>query len=95
MPLAAPLILPFAELAGITIAGLGMAAASKKVSDFISDNPETSTQILTMLVPGGQGLNALFKKKASVTLEDVEDMTDEEAQDLSDEDIAGVMNEAG
>ena len=54
MPLAAPLILPFAELAGITIAGLGMAAASKKVSDFISDNPEISTQILTTLVPGGQ-----------------------------------------
>jgi hypothetical protein len=95
MPLAAPLILPFAELAGITIAGLGMAAASKKVSDFISDNPETSTQILTMLVPGGQGLNALFKKKASVTLEDVEDMTDEEAADLSKEDKAEIMKEVG
>ena len=102
MPLAAPLILPFAELAGITIAGLGMAAASKKVSDFISENPEISDHILTSLkqsrsvtAPGGVGLNALFKKKASVTLEDVEDMTDEEAQDLSDEDIAGVMNEAG
>jgi len=95
MPLAAPLILPFAELAGITIAGLGMAAASKKVSDFISDNPETSTQILTMLVPGGQGLNALFKKKASVTLEDIEDMTDEEAQNLSKEDKAEIMKEVG
>ena len=95
MPLAAPLILPFAELAGITIAGLGMAAASKKVSDFISDNPETSAQILTMLVPGGQGLNALFKKKASVTLEDVENMTDEEAADLSKEDKAEIMKEVG
>ena len=95
MPLAAPLILPFAELAGITIAGLGMAAASKKVSDFISDNPETSMQILTMLVPGGQGLNTLFKKKASVTLEDVEDMTDEEAQNLSKEDKAKIMKEVG
>ena len=95
MPLAAPLILPFAELAGITIAGLGMAAASKKVSDFISANPETSMEILNMIVPGSKGLETLFKKKASVTLEDVENMTDEEAQDLSDEDIAGVMNEAG
>ena len=37
MPLAAPLILPFAELAGITIAGLSMAAASQKISDFISE----------------------------------------------------------
>jgi hypothetical protein len=70
MPLAAPLILPFAELAGITIAGLGMAAALKKVSDFISDNPEISTQILTTLVPGGVGLNALFKKKAKEDSDD-------------------------
>ena len=57
MPLAAPLILPFAELAGITIAGLGMAAASEKVSDFISDNPEISMEILTNIIPGGIGLN--------------------------------------
>jgi hypothetical protein len=71
MPLAAPLILPFAELAGITIAGLGMAAALKKVSDFISDNPEISTQILTTLVPGGVGLNALFKDKDAPSKKDI------------------------
>jgi hypothetical protein len=71
MPLAAPLILPFAELAGITIAGLGMAAASKKVSDFISNNPEISTQILTTLVPGGVGLNALFKDKDAPSTKDI------------------------
>jgi hypothetical protein len=71
MPLAAPLILPFAELAGITIAGLGMAAALKKVSDFISDNPEISTQILTTLVPGGVGLNALFKDKDAPSTKDI------------------------
>jgi hypothetical protein len=71
MPLAAPLILPFAELAGITIAGLGIAAASKKVSDFISDNPEISTQILTTLVPGGVGLNALFKDKDAPSTKDI------------------------
>jgi hypothetical protein len=71
MPLAAPLILPFAELAGITIAGLGMAAASKKVSDFISENPEISTQILTTLVPGGVGLNALFKDKDAPSTKDI------------------------
>ena len=95
MPLAAPLILPFAELAGITIAGLGMAAASKKVSDFISANPEASMEILNMIVPGSKGLETLFKKKASVTLEDVEDMTDEEAQNLSKEDKAEIMKEVG
>jgi len=95
MPLAAPLILPFAELAGITIAGLSMAAASQKVSDFISDNPELSKQILTTLLPGGVGLNTLFKKEAGITLEDVEEMTDEEAADLSKEDKAKIMKEVG
>ena len=95
MPLAAPLILPFAELAGITIAGLGMAATSQKVGDFISDNPELSKQILTTLLPGGVGLNTLFKKEAGITLEDVEEMTDEEAADLSKEDKAEIMKEVG
>ena len=95
MPLAAPLILPFAQLAGITIAGLGMAAASEKISDFISDNPELSKQILTTLLPGGVGLNTLFKKEAGITLEDVEEMTDEEAADLSKEDKAEIMKEVG
>ena len=71
MPLAAPLILPFAELAGITIAGLGMAAASKKVSDFISDNPEISMEILTTLIPGGVGLNTLFKDKDAPSTKDI------------------------
>jgi hypothetical protein len=71
MPLAAPLILPFAELAGITIAGLGMAAASQKVSDFISENPEISMEILTTLVPGGVGLNALFKDKDAPSTKDI------------------------
>ena len=93
--IAAPLILPFAELAGITIAGLGMAAASQKVGDFISDNPELSKQILTTLLPGGVGLNTLFKKEAGITLEDVEEMTDEEAADLSKEDKAKIMKEVG
>ena len=95
MPLAAPLILPFAQLAGITIAGLGMAAASQKVGDFISENPELSKQILITLVPGGAGLNTLFKKEAGITLEDLDEMTDEEAADLSKEDKAGIMKEVG
>ena len=95
MPLAAPLILPFAQLAGITIAGLGMAAASEKISDFISDNPELSKQILITLVPGGAGLNTLFKKEAGITLEDLDEMTDEEAADLSKEDKAEIMKEVG
>lgn len=95
MPLAAPLLIPFAEAVGLSIAGLGAIEIGKKVQDFISDNPETSTQILNMIVPGSKGLETLFKKKATISLEDVEDMTDEEAADLSKEDKAEIMKEVG
>ena len=102
MIIAAPLLIPFAKAAGLTIAGLGAIEIGKKVQSFVDNNPEVSSEILTslkdsllMTLPGGQGLGTLFKKKASVTLEDVEDMTDEEAADLSKEDKAKIMKEVG
>jgi len=102
MIIAAPLLIPFAKAAGLTIAGLGAIEIGKKVQSFVDNNPEVSSEILTslkdsllMTLPGGMGLNTLFKKKASVTLEDVEDMTDEEAADLSKEDKAEIMKEVG
>ena len=63
MPLAAPLILPFAELAGITIAGLGMAAASKKVSDYIRQNPDESKEIIKFISPSAAGIMNVFEKR--------------------------------
>jgi len=102
MIIAAPLLIPFAKAAGLTIAGLGAIEIGKKVQSFVDNNPEVSSEILTslkdsllMTLPGGMGLNTLFKKKASVTLEDVENMTDEEAADLSKEDKAEIMKEVG
>ena len=46
MPLAAPLILPFAEAVGITAAGLGIIELSKKVNDYIRQNPDESKEII-------------------------------------------------
>ena len=40
MILAAPLVIPFAEAVGISIATLGMAKAADMVNDYIQENPE-------------------------------------------------------
>ena len=71
MQLAAHHILPLAALAGITIAGGGMAAASEKMSDFSADHPEISMESLTTLIPGGTGLNSLFKDKDAPSTKDI------------------------
>ena len=51
MILAAPLVIPFAEAVGISIATLGMAKAADMVNDYIQENPEKSAMILKTLVP--------------------------------------------
>ena len=77
MIIAAPLLIPFATAVGLPIAGLGAIEIGKKVQDFVDNNPEVSMEILTslkdsllMTAPGGQGLNALFKKKAKEDSDD-------------------------
>ena len=57
MPLAAPLILPFAEAVGITAAGLGMIELSKRVNDYIRQNPDESKEIIKKV------LDAVNKRK--------------------------------
>ena len=78
MPLAPALLIPFAEAVGLSIAGLGAIEIGKKVQDFIEDNPEISMDILTslkqsfsMTVPGGVGLNTLFKDKDAPSTKDI------------------------
>jgi len=71
MPLAPALLIPFAEAVGLSIAGLGAIEIGKKVQDFIEDNPEISMDILTTLVPGGVGLNTLFKDKDAPSTKDI------------------------
>ena len=77
MIIAAPLLIPFATAVGLPIAGLGAIEIGKKVQDFVDNNPEVSMEILTslkdsllMTLPGSQGLNALFKKKAKEDSDD-------------------------
>jgi hypothetical protein len=74
MPIA--LALPFAEAAGIAVAGLSAAAIANKVSEYIKLNPEDSMTILKMINPAsggvfaGEGLSTLFKKKAKEDSDD-------------------------
>jgi hypothetical protein len=94
MILAAPLVIPFAEAVGISIATLGMAKAADMVNDYIQENPEESAMILKTLVPN-LGIGEIFMNKEKISLEDLDEMTDEEAQDLSKEEKAELMKQAG
>ena len=62
MILAAPLVIPFAEAVGISIATLGMAKAADMVNDYIQENPEQSAMILKTLVPN-LGIGEIFMNK--------------------------------
>jgi hypothetical protein len=92
--LAAPLVIPFAEAVGISIATLGMAKGADMVNDYIQENPEESAMILKTLVPN-LGIGQIFMNKEKISLEDLEEMTDEEAQDLSKEEKAELMKQGG
>ena len=78
--LAAPLVIPFAEAVGISIATLGMAKAADMVNDYIQENPEQSIKILSTIVPG-VGIGEIFMKKGKDE-EEVE-VEDVDARDLT------------
>ena len=61
MPLAIPYLLPFAELAGIAIAGLGLMEISNRVQVHMEENPEESFRILKMIMPR-EGIAAMFEE---------------------------------
>jgi len=73
--LAVPYLLPFAEAAGIVIAGLGLMEISKQVQKFMDINPEETFQILRMIMPQ-EGIAAmfeqLFNKEADEVTEEIE-----------------------
>ena len=71
MILAAPLVIPFAEIIGVSIAALGMAKATDKVQEFIEENPEESIKIFQMIMPA-QGLANILKNESSEGDEDIE-----------------------
>ena len=94
MILAAPLVIPFAKAVGISVATLGMAKAADMVNDYIQANPEESMKILSTIVPS-IGIGQIFMNKEKISLEDLDEMTDEEAQDLTKEEKAELMKQAG
>ena len=92
MVMAPALLIPFAEAAGLTVAGLGAIEIGKKVKDFVDNNPDATMKILTMLVPGGEGLSTLFKKKAKPVEEEIEiSIEDKDPRDLTREEKAAEM----
>ena len=69
--LAVPYLLPFAEAAGIAIAGLGLMDLSKQVQKFMDVNPEETFQILKMIMPR-EGIAAMFEQLFNKEADDVE-----------------------
>ena len=95
MILAAPLVIPFAKAVGLSVGALGMAALADQVNEYIQANPEESMKILSTIVPN-IGIGQIFmSKEDKISLEDLDEMTDEEAQDLSKEEKAELMKQAG
>ena len=78
--IAAPLIIPFAEIVGITTAGLALREISEMVQDYIEDNPEESMKVLSMLMPG-QGLAQIFQNKSDKGDEEVSEEIDVEVEE--------------
>jgi hypothetical protein len=74
MILAAPLVIPFAEAVGISIASLGMAKAADMVNEYIQENPEESVKILSTIVPN-VGIGQIFANKEDSDDEEVEEDT--------------------
>jgi len=93
MILAAPLVIPFAEAVGISIATLGMAKAADMVNDYIQENPEQSIKILSTIVPG-VGIGEIFMKKGKdEEVEEEVEVEDVDARDLTRAEKAKMMKE--
>ena len=69
--LAVPFLLPYAQLAGIAIGGLGIIEISKRVSEHIKLNPEESLRILKMISPQ-EGIASMFEQLFNKEADDVE-----------------------
>ena len=102
MPLAAPLLIPFATAVGLPIAGLGAIEIGKKIQDFVDNNPEKSNQVLNSLkeaslmsLPGGLGLSTLFKKKPKEEVEEVEETEEISTGSGVEEKIKEILVEEG
>jgi hypothetical protein len=94
MILAAPLVIPFAKAVGLSVGTLGMAALADKVNDYIETNPEESAMILKTLIPN-LGIGEIFMNKEKISIEDLDEMSDQEAADLPTDIKADLMKQGG
>jgi hypothetical protein len=94
MILAAPLVIPFAKAVGLSVGTLGMAALADKVNDYIEANPEESAMILKTLIPN-LGIGEIFMNKEKISIEDLDEMSDQEAADLPTDIKADLMKQGG
>ena len=93
------------------VGAIGITELGNRVNNYIQENPEESAKIVSMIMPAQGIANALknkssedveevqeseiFINKEKISLEDLDEMTDEEAADLPDEDKAELMKQAG
>ena len=78
--LAVPYLMPFAELAGIAIAGLSLMEISKRVQVHMEENPEESFKILKMIMPQ-EGIAAMFEQLFNKEADDVEGEVEVEVEE--------------
>jgi hypothetical protein len=94
MPIAAPLLIPFAEAIGIAIAGRGLMEISEQVQKFMQNNPDVSQKILSMITPQMEGLSGLLAKKKEPTEEVQDTEVDEPKRRLTSEEKSQRIKEA-
>ena len=94
MPIAAPLLIPFAEAIGIAIAGRGLMEISEQVQKFIQNNPDVSQKIMSMITPQMEGLSGLLAKKKEPTEEVQETEVTETIPRLTSEEKSQRIKEA-
>ena len=69
--LAVPYLVPFAELAGIAIAGLSLMEISNRVQIHMDENPEDTFRILKLIMPR-EGIAAMFEELFNKKSDEVE-----------------------
>ena len=79
--LAVPYLMPFAELAGIAIAGLSLMEISNRVQAHMDENPEDTFRILKLIMPR-EGIAAMFEELFNKKSDEVEG---EEIIDIDEE----------
>ena len=93
MILAAPLVIPFAEIIGVSIAALGMSKATDEVNKYIEANPEKSMKIFQMIMPSQGIANALKNKSSDEEVEEDVEVEEVDTRDLTRAEKAKMMKE--